>query len=62
MLDCVARPEGDVALWLEDVPGDPATRWQLARHVEHARRLGTAQGAIGEAGDELWLSRRRLGQ
>ncbi|MET9385148.1 aminoglycoside phosphotransferase [Streptomyces sp. NPDC002928] len=61
LLACVERADGDVALWLEDVPGEPATAWPLARHVEHARRLGAAQGAA-LAADQPWLSRRFLRQ
>ena len=51
LLECVERPDGDVALWLEDVPGEPATAWTLARHVDHAHRLGAAQGAVGAGED-----------
>lgn len=50
LLACVERPDGDVALWLEDVPGEPATAWTVDRHAEHARRLGAAQGAVGGGG------------
>ncbi|WP_234311777.1 aminoglycoside phosphotransferase family protein [Streptomyces griseus] len=59
LLARVDRADGDVALWLEDVPGESATRWALDRHVEHARRLGAAQGAVGAVG-RPWLSRRFL--
>ncbi|MER5791629.1 aminoglycoside phosphotransferase [Streptomyces sp. NPDC001980] len=59
LLALVERPDGDVALWLEDVPGEPATDWPLARHVEHARRLGAAQGAA-RPDDHPWLTRRFL--
>ncbi|MFF8972888.1 aminoglycoside phosphotransferase [Streptomyces sp. NPDC014995] len=61
LLACVERPDGDVALWLEDVPGEPATAWTVDRHVEHARRLGAAQGAVGDV-DRPWLTRRFLRQ
>ena len=50
LLACVERADGDVALWLEDVRGEPGTSWTVARHVEHVRRLGAAQGA--------WVRRR----
>ncbi|MEU3933398.1 aminoglycoside phosphotransferase [Streptomyces sp. NPDC029044] len=56
LLECAERPDGDVALWLEDVPGEPATTWSLTRHVDHAHRLGTAQGAVGAGEDAPWLS------
>lgn len=62
LLACVERPDGDVALWLERVRGEPATGWSIARHVEHARRLGAAQGAVGETADEPWFSHRFLRQ
>src|SRR5262245_52154135 len=35
LLACVERPDGDLALWLEHVPGEPATAWNVARHLEH---------------------------
>jgi hypothetical protein len=60
LLACAERPGGDLALWLEDVPGEPATAWPLARHVEHAHRLGAAQGAVGAGEDRPWLSQRFL--
>jgi hypothetical protein len=60
LLACVERPDGDVALWLERVRGEPGTRWTPDRHIEHARRLGAAQGAVGATEDPPWLSRRFL--
>jgi len=51
LLACVERADGDVALWLEDVKGGPGTSWTVGRHVEYARRLGAAQGAVGESED-----------
>ncbi|MFF0161423.1 aminoglycoside phosphotransferase [Streptomyces sp. NPDC005263] len=60
LLACVERPDGDVALWLERVRGGPGTRWTVRQHVEHLRRLGVAQGAVGETADRPWLSRRFL--
>ncbi|MFI0509953.1 aminoglycoside phosphotransferase [Streptomyces sp. WSLK1-5] len=59
LLSCVERADGDVALWLERVPGRPARRWSIDAHVRHAHRMGRAQGAVG-ARDEPWLSRRFL--
>ncbi|GGJ21543.1 aminoglycoside phosphotransferase [Streptomyces brasiliensis] len=61
LLASVERADGDVALWLEDVAGEPATGWTVERHVAHAHRLGAAQGA-GPPGDRPWLSRRFLRQ
>ncbi|KOU61971.1 aminoglycoside phosphotransferase [Streptomyces sp. MMG1533] len=62
LLACVERSGGDIALWLERVRGQPATRWKVARHIEHARRLGAAQGAVGATDDRPWLSHRFLRQ
>ncbi|MEU6506403.1 aminoglycoside phosphotransferase [Streptomyces sp. NPDC046942] len=59
LLTAAERPGGDVALWLEDVQGEPATGWPFDRHIEHARRLGAAQGAARVA-DRPWLSRHFL--
>ncbi|MDH6213564.1 aminoglycoside phosphotransferase [Streptomyces pseudovenezuelae] len=63
LLASVERPDGDVALWLEDVHGEQATAWPITRHVEHASRMGAAQGATRSAesaDDRPWLSRRFL--
>ncbi|MGA6220558.1 aminoglycoside phosphotransferase [Streptomyces umbrinus] len=64
LLASVERPDGDVALWLEDVrEGEPATAWPVARHARHAERLGAAHGralADGVVLDRPWLSRRFL--
>ncbi|MFF4985350.1 aminoglycoside phosphotransferase [Streptomyces sp. NPDC001046] len=60
LLECVERPDGDVALWLEDVRGEPATAWSPARHTDHAHRLGAAQGAVGAGEDAPWLSQHFL--
>jgi hypothetical protein len=62
--DVVAdRGDGSIALWLEDLRGDPASSWSLDRYHMAARHLGQAQGAY-IAGrplpDEAWLSRRWL--
>lgn len=56
LLEWVERPDGDVALWLEDVRGEPATAWSPAGHADHAHRLGAAQGAVGAGRDAPWLS------
>ncbi|CAM5373115.1 aminoglycoside phosphotransferase [Streptomyces canus] len=59
LIACVERADGDVALWLERVPGKSAQRWSIDAHVRHAHRMGLAQGAVGSR-DEPWLSRRFL--
>ncbi|WP_405990062.1 aminoglycoside phosphotransferase [Streptomyces sp. NBC_00986] len=61
LLARVERADGDVALWLEHVRGKPGTAWPLTRHIEHARRLGAAQGAASIP-DEPWFSHRFLRQ
>ncbi len=56
----VHRVDGTVALWLEDLAGDPAPAWPLARYGAAARDLGHAQGAYvvgGHLPAEPWLSR-----
>jgi hypothetical protein len=62
--DLVAeRGDGSVALWLEDLRGDPAASWSLDRFRRAARHLGQAQGefiAGRRIPDEPWLSRRWL--
>jgi hypothetical protein len=41
------RPDGSVALWLEDVGGgSPGTSWALAPYERAARHIGHAQGAL----------------
>jgi hypothetical protein len=62
--DLVAdRGDGSVALWLEDLRGDPAASWSLDRYQQAARHLGQAQGefiAGRRLPDDPWLSRRWL--
>ncbi len=62
--DLVAeRDDGTVALWLEDLRGDPAPSWSVDRYHLAARHLGQAQGefvAGRPVPDERWLSRRWL--
>jgi Phosphotransferase enzyme family len=57
------RPDGSVALWLEDLDGAPASAWPLDRYRLAARHLGAAQGEFA-AGRPLpadaWLSRAWL--
>ncbi|MGH9016587.1 MAG: phosphotransferase, partial [Acidimicrobiales bacterium] len=55
------RPDGSVALWLEDAGrGTPATSWTLDAYGAGAHHLGRAQGALALADpvpDETWFSR-----
>ena len=54
------RPDGSVALWLEDVKGTPASAWSLERYGLAAEHLGRWQGqALTTAPilHEPWLSR-----
>lgn len=59
------RPNGDVALWLEDAGGDsvPGAGWGLDAYRRFAHALGLAQGRAVVAGAGLsrpWLTRRFL--
>jgi Phosphotransferase enzyme family len=60
--DLVAdREDGSVALWLEDLGGDPASSWSVDRYHDAARHLGRAQGEYITGRPlpaEPWLSRR----
>jgi Phosphotransferase enzyme family len=62
--DLVAdRDDDTVALWLEDLPGAPASSWSVDRYHAAARHLGQAQGEFITARnppDAPWLSRRWL--
>ncbi|WP_128431206.1 aminoglycoside phosphotransferase [Streptomyces cyaneus] len=60
LLASAPRADGDIALWLEDVPGEAGPSWSLARHIEHARRLGAAQGAAVPGPAQPWFSHRFL--
>jgi Phosphotransferase enzyme family len=63
LLAAVEPRPGTVALWLEDVAGDPGTRWPVARLADFAERLGRAQAGWAVRDPALpWLSRRWLRQ
>ena len=53
---CADRPDGSVALWLEDAGAHP--EWTVRRLGEVARDLGRMQGRLAQAPpSEPWLSR-----
>lgn len=67
LLAPIRRPNGDVALWLEDAQSEtgsiPGTRWTREDYRRFAHALGLAQGRIAatRAGlDASWLTRRFL--
>ncbi|WP_043632287.1 phosphotransferase [Nonomuraea candida] len=59
LLKLVERDDGDLALWLEDVAGRPATAWSIDRHGLLGHQLGLAQGGAGQV-ERPWTSRSFL--
>lgn len=59
LLDLVEREDGDLALWFEDVAGEPGASWDVGRHALLGRQLGRAQATAGPV-DRPWLSRSFL--
>jgi hypothetical protein len=59
LLERVARKDGSIELWLEDVAGEPGTAWPIERYVAFAGALGAGQGcaAAAERPGLEWLSR-----
>jgi hypothetical protein len=60
LLGRVERPNGRIALWLEDVAGTAGGTWPLERYAQAARSLGLAQGRLASEGsipEHPWLSR-----
>ena len=53
------RPDGSLALWMEDLTGHPpAARWDIARYQRAALDLGRAQGVLARRPLEgAWLAR-----
>ena len=63
LLDAADRPDGSVALWLEDVSGEPGATWTIPELRSFAERLGAAQAAwVGRPLPYPWLSKRWLHQ
>jgi hypothetical protein len=63
LLDAVDRPDGSIALWLEDVSGEPGATWTSDELRSFCRRLGTAQATwCGRPSPYRWLSKRWLHQ
>jgi hypothetical protein len=66
LLASYRRPNGEVALWLEDMSQDasvPGTRWSMKDYRRFAHALGLAQGCVAVTGvvsDHPWLTRRFL--
>jgi hypothetical protein len=66
LLGSYRRPNGEAALWLEDVSRDgavPGTRWGLGDYRRFAHSLGQAQGRIALTGavpHHPWLTRSFL--
>ncbi|MEV0583651.1 phosphotransferase [Nonomuraea sp. NPDC050310] len=56
LLEVVERDGGKLALWTEDVAGQPGAAWSAERHVRLAGQLGRAQGGTGPV-ERPWLSR-----
>lgn len=55
LLAVIERDDGDIALWTEDVRGEPAGTWSVRRHELLGHQLGLAQGRAGRI-DRPWLT------
>ncbi len=63
LLDAVDRPDGSVAMWLEDVSGEPGATWTADELSAFCERLGAAQGSWADRPKPYpWLSKRWLRQ
>jgi hypothetical protein len=63
LLRTADRPDGEIELWLADLPGAPGMTWPVARIAAFARQLGRAQAGWADRVPDLpWLSRHWLAQ
>ncbi|GLY96907.1 phosphotransferase [Actinoplanes sp. NBRC 103695] len=63
LLRTVDRTDGEIELWLADMPGAPGMSWPVSRLAAFARQLGRAQAPFADRVPDLpWLSRHWLAQ
>ncbi|WP_051393465.1 hypothetical protein [Glycomyces arizonensis] len=62
LLAAAERPDGSAELWLEDVQGTAADRWDTGQFTHFARQLGAAQARHVTGSEQAWHSRTWLRQ
>lgn len=62
LLSAGERPDGSAELWLEDVHGPTADRWNVDQFAHFARQLGAAQARGVRSASQPWHSRTWLRQ